>query len=204
MRYPISLRQGDEVSLNYVKNLRVKLSWNVPHKSNWSFFANCFSENTFECNAYMLMYQEEYIADTEDIISYCNSEHHSKSLKYLGKCVNDKGGVSEIMLVNLDKVPLKYDAIVFIANIAKAISRGQDFGMINKAYIQITNEDTNKKICRYDLAGRYDDMNTVFFGGLFRCKNGWEFAAIGEGTMDDSLEYMLTQFSQSENVAIAL
>ena len=153
----------------------------------------------------MLMCQESSIIEDEDVISYCNPEHDSKSVRYLGKCLNNKGKVSELMSISLSKIPKPYDTIVFMADIDRASDESQSFGMINNPYIQITDDDRNEKFCHYDLSGIYDGMVSLVFGVMFRGDNEWKFVALGEGSTNEEFGYMLRQIQQFEQAsAVAL
>ena len=194
----ISLRNDDGLQID---NLRVKLGWNVPRNPSKMWFANFFEQSVVECNAYMLMCQESSIIEDEDVISYCNPEHESKSVRYLGKCLDNKGRVSELMSINLEKIPRQYDTIVFMADIDRTNDENQNFGMIKEPYIHITDDDRNEKFCHYDLAGTYDGMVSVIFGVMFRGDNSWKFMALGEGSNNEEFGYMLKQIQQFEQTS---
>ena len=206
----VKLNEGEGICLKdenelQIKNVRIKLGWNVPRSPSIMWFANFFEQSIVECNAYMLMCKESSTIEDDDIISYCNPEHDSKSVRYLGKCLNERGRVSELMSINLDKVPKQYDSIVFMADIDRTNDDGQDFGMISDAYIQIIDDSNNQKICQYDLNGNYDGVLSMVFGLMFRGDNGWKFMALGEGSKSEDFGYMIKQIQQFEQAsAIAL
>ena len=206
----VKLKEGqgftlkDEKGFN-IKNLRVKLGWNVPRNPSKMWFANFFEQSVVECNAYMLICKESSTVEDDDVISYCNPEHDSKSVRYLGKCLDERGRVSELMSINLKKVPHQYDSIVFMADIDRSNDENHDFGMIKDAYIQVVDEDSNEKICHYDLKGNYDGVVSLVFGLMFRGDDRWKFMAIGNGSKSEDFGYMVRQIQQFEQAsAIAL
>ena len=195
--------QEDENGVE-MDNVKIKLGWRVPGNPSGMWFANFFEQNVVECNAYMLMCQDSSMIDDEDVISYCNPEHDSKSVRYLGKCLNERGKVSELMSINLEKVPLKYDSIVFMADIDRTSDLNQHFGMIKDAYIQIIEGSSNQKFCQYDLTEEYDGVISLVFGIMFRNDEGWKFMALGEGSREE-FGYMIKQIRDFElSNAIAL
>ena len=206
----VKLDEGQGINLKDengfpLKNLRIKLGWNVPRNSSRMWFANFFEQSVVECNAYMLMCKESSTIEEDDVISYCNPEHDSKSVRYLGKCLDEKGRVAELMSINLAKVPLQYDSIVFMADIDRTNDESHSFGMIKDAYIQIVDENNHTKCCQYDLKGNYDGMVSMVFGLMFRSDAGWKFMAIGNGSKNEDFGYMvrqIQQFDQTSAIAI--
>ena len=193
----INLNDGQEIYLQkndegLFEKIRIKIGWQMPYKScNGLWFSDFFEHNYIECHAYMLMYREEMTVDHEDIISYCNSEHYSQSVRYLGKCLEDSGSVSEIMLIDPEKIPEQYSMIVFMVDVSKVNGQGHHFGMIRNAYMNISDEDNTQKICHYNLSGRYDGMTSMLVGALCRCESGWEFLAIGEGSTENIVDNLI-------------
>ena len=205
---PVHLVDGQEMFLNKnVKGkfdkLRIKIGWYTPHKLTGLWFSEFFKSNAIECHAYMLMCKDEVELDHEDIINYCNAEHSSQSVRYLGKCLNDRGAVTEIMLIEPDKIPEEYNMIVFMADVSRAKSRRQHFGMIKNAYIKIFDDETNEEICQYNVLGKFDGMTSMLFGALCRCESGWEFVAIGEGSTENIVDNLIKpDFYEERSVAI--
>ena len=202
---PVNLADGQRFYLQKNKDgffdeVRIKLGWYTPHKLDSLWFSEFFKSNVFECHAYMLMCQEGVTIDYEDIINYCNAEHPSQSVSYLGKCLDDKGRVTEIMLVDPEKIPRQYNMIVFMADVSKAKSNGQHFGMVNKVHIDLFDEEENQKICQYNLPRNYDGLTSIIFGSLSRCKDGWEFTAIGEGSRENVMDNIMKSFNYDEDV----
>lgn len=206
---PVNLADGQEMFLR--KNgkgkfdkLRIKLGWYTPHKINSLWFSEFFKSNAIECHAYMLMCQDELRFDYKDIINYCNAEHPSHSVRYLGKCLDDKGNVSEIMMIDPEKIPLRYNMVVFMADVSKSKSGNQHFGMVKNVYVNILNEDNNQQICNYNLSQRYDGMTSILFGALCRCDRGWEFVAVGEGSTGNVIDNLVRPVFYDEERRIAI
>ena len=206
---PVHLVDGQEFFLK--KNLqgkfdklRIKLGWYTPHKLNRLWFSEFFKSNAIECHAYMLMCQEGLEIDYEDIINYCNAEHPSHSVRYLGKCLNDKGNVSEIMMIDPNKIPSQYNMIVFMADVSKTKSQGQHFGMVKNVHINLFEDETNQQICDYNLSRHYDGMTSILFGALCRCVDGWEFVAIGEGSNENVIDSLVRPILYDEDTRIAI
>ena len=66
--------------------------------------------------------------------------------------------------------------------------------MIQNAYIRILDMGTNQEIMKYNLSEDYKGKTALIAGELYRHNNEWKFAAIGEGTTDDSLQQLANRF----------
>ena len=103
-------------------------------------------------------------------------------------------GDDEQIFVNLDEIPRRYDKLIFVVNIYKAVDRKQHFGMIKNAYIRIIDPDTREELCRFNLSDDYTDMLSMIAGEVYRRSNEWKFNAIGSGTKDTGLNELAQRF----------
>jgi len=102
-------------------------------------------------------------------------------VKHQGDNLADEGdGDDEQIFINLSNLPTKYQRIVIVVSIYKANERRQHFGMIQNAFIQLVNADSNKEICIYNLSENYDGFSSIIFGELYRRNGEWKFSAIGQ------------------------
>ncbi|MDY2737894.1 TerD family protein [Intestinibacter sp.] len=99
-------------------------------------------------------------------------------------------GDDEVILVDLDRIDPKVDKLLFVVNIYDCVRRGQDFGMIQNAYIRITDAKNNSEIARYNLSDDYRGKTGLLVGLIYRYNGTWKFNAIGEGTRDTGLNDM--------------
>jgi tellurium resistance protein TerD len=90
-------------------------------------------------------------------------------------------GDDETMQVDLTRVPMNIQRIVFGVVIWQAEQRQQKFGDIQNAYIRIYDAETKQEIARYDLGNEFSDETFVIFGELYRYGTEWKFRAIGQG-----------------------
>ena len=83
----------------------------------------------------------------------------------------------DIYFNNLPEDIISIDMFIIIYN---ARMRRQSFNRVDDAYIRLTDVNTNKEICKYDITkdGR---SNTSLHAGSFYKENGeWVFKAVGE------------------------
>lgn len=83
----------------------------------------------------------------------------------------------DIYFNNLPEDIISIDMFIIIYN---ARMRRQSFNKVDDAYVRLTDVNTNKEICKYDITkdGR---SNTSLHAGSFYKENGeWVFKAVGE------------------------
>ena len=104
-------------------------------------------------------------------------------------------GDDEQIFVDLDDIPERYDKLIFVVNIYKAVERKQHFGMIRNAYIRIIDPDNREELCRFNLSDDYTDMLSMIAGEVYRYKGEWKFNAVGTGTTDTELASLEKRFA---------
>ena len=126
--------------------------------------------------------------------SICGSVEHAGDDR-TGK---NKQGVhdNEEIKVDLGIIPLDVSRVVFVANIYQGLSKGQDFGQIDGAYIRVLNSQGREELIRYSLTDEYRNMRGIVVGELYRHGLEWKFRAVGQGTESDRLENLVSTVSR--------
>ena len=94
----------------------------------------------------------------------------------------DGDGDDETISVDLSKVPQEVAKIVFAVTIHEGQQNGQNFGMVDKAYIRVINQDANaEELARFDLTEDGSTETAMIFGELYRHNGEWKFKAVGQG-----------------------
>lgn len=92
----------------------------------------------------------------------------------------DTEGDDEQILVDLQTVPGNIAELAVAITIHEAAKRGQNFGMVEKAYIRIIDEATGTELARFNLSEDGAGFTTVVLGKLYRHEGGWKFKALAE------------------------
>ena len=122
------------------------------------------------------------VGNDNDFIFYGNLVHPTKSVEHTGdNRTGDGDGDDEVIKVKLNEIPSGYTSIVVTVTIYDAITRLQNFGMVNNAYIRITDEETNDEIIRYDLSEDFSTETALVVGEIYKHNGEWKFKAIGSG-----------------------
>ncbi|MBS4932476.1 MAG: TerD family protein [Clostridiales bacterium] len=193
----ISLQKGQKVSLTKEKaglnRIVIGLGWDEVERKR-GFFAP--KPTAIDCDASALVLQNGKLKGKEDIVYFGNLKHHTDAIIHMGDNLTGAGaGDDEQIIVELSKIPEKYDKIILVVNIYDAYKRKQHFGMIKNAFIRLVDERDGKEVCRYNLSESYDNMTAMVFGEVYRHNGEWKFNAVGQGTQDEGLGQLAQRYT---------
>ncbi|MEU9501084.1 TerD family protein [Streptomyces sp. NPDC048196] len=86
-----------------------------------------------------------------------------------------QGGDDEAILVDLARLPVHIDQIVFTVN----SFTGQTFAEVEDAFCRLVDESTGQELARYTLTGG-GDYTAQVMAKVHRVGDGWKMTAIGE------------------------
>ena len=118
---------------------------------------------------------------TKEIFSKCGSiVHHGDNL------TGEGAGDDEIIDIDLNKIPAEYDRLICLVSIYDNISRNQNFGQVDNAYIRLDDmtSGTANSIGKFDLTEDYSAHGVVIMGEMYKKDGVWKFQAKGEGHKD--------------------
>ena len=193
----ISLQKGQKVSLTKEKaglnRIVIGLGWDEVERKR-GFFAP--KPTAIDCDASALVLQNGKLKGKEDIVYFGNLKHHTGAIMHMGDNLTGAGaGDDEQIIVELSKIPEKYDKIILVVNIYDDYKRKQHFGMIKNAFIRLVDERDGKEVCRYNLSESYDNMTAMVFGEVYRHNGEWKFNAVGQGTQDEGLGQLAQRYT---------
>lgn len=194
----VNLQKGQKVELRKtnggeLRKVMVGLGWDEIQRSH-GFFAP--KPQDIDCDASAFLCMNGRLAKVEDVVYFGNLTHSSGCVRHMGDNLTGAGdGDDEQIMVDLARLPLQYDKIVFVVNIYQAMQRRQHFGMIRNAFIRICDAETNQEICKYNLSENYNGMTAMIFGELYRYNGSWKFNAIGQATQDNSVGDLARRFA---------
>lgn len=194
----VKLQKGQRISLSKenqgLSKVMVGLGWDEAERKK-GFFASLMQPANIDCDAFAVLLQNGKLKQTRDIVYFHNLQHISGAVEHMGDNLTGAGdGDDEVIMIDLNKIPLEYDSIVLAVNIFRAEDRHQHFGMIKNAFIRLVDANTNKEMCIYNLTDNYDGKTAVLFGELYRKDGEWKFRAVGEGTNDGSITSFARRF----------
>ena len=104
-------------------------------------------------------------------------------------------GDDEQIIIKLDSLPAKIEKIIFLVSIYQGISKNQQFGKVENAFIRACDKN-NKEIAKYTLSNspELENKHSLIFGETYRHNGGWKFRAIGEPLYTDNFVEILKKY----------
>ncbi len=199
----VNLQKGQRIDLSKngdsLSKIMIGLGWDpVTQGESKGILGGLFKKSApnIDCDASVLMLDENNKLNSGDsIIYFGNLKSKCGSVVHTGDNLTGEGeGDDEQILVDLSKIPQKINKLVFVVNIYDCLRRKQDFGLIQNAYIRISNSVSNKELVKYNLSDNYSGKTSLITGEIYRHNDGWKFVAIGEGTNNESLKSIAQQY----------
>lgn len=206
IRLAINLQKGQRVDLTKgnpgLSKIMVGLGWDpADSRSGKGFFGSLFgggnSASNVDCDASVLLLSEnDKVTNKNDVIYFGNLTSRDGSIVHSGdNLTGDGDGDDEQIFIELSKVPVHIQKIVFAVNIYDCVQRRQHFGMIKNAFIRIVNPDTRQDLIRYNLTDDYSGKTSLIVGEIYRHGSDWKFAAIGNGTTATGLNDLVRAYT---------
>ncbi|GAA2576620.1 TerD family protein [Actinomadura fulvescens] len=173
----VSLAKGGNVSLTKaapdLTAVSVGLGWDVRATTGADF--------DLDASALLLDSGGKVLSD-EHFVFFNNLRSPDGSVEHTGDNLTGEGeGDDEVVTVDLAKVPVQCERIVFPVSIYDADNRGQSFGQVRNAFIRIVNRADNNELARFDLTEDASTETAMVFGELYRRNDEWKFRAVGQG-----------------------
>ena len=174
----INLSKGGNINLSKtaptMSKVDLGLGWNPRATDGKAFDLDAVAFLTGEDGKVRL--DGEFIFFNQKV-SPCGSVTHNGDNR-----TGDGDGDDETISVDLSKVPQEVAKIVFAVTIHEGQQNGQNFGMVDKAYIRVINQDANaEELARFDLSEDGSIEVAMIFGELYRHSGEWKFKAVGQG-----------------------
>ncbi|MFD3580569.1 TerD family protein [Streptomyces sp. NPDC058644] len=173
----VNLSKGQQISLSKsdggaLSVVRMGLGWQAAPRKG--FLAKLTGNREIDLDASAVLVAGKEVADVvffQQLTSKDGSVQHSGD-----NLVGGTGqGDDESIVVDLQRVPVHIDQIVFTVN----SFTGQTFEEVQNAYCRLMDEQTGQELARYTLTG--GSKNTAqIMAKVHRSGSGWQMAAIGE------------------------
>ncbi|MBL1210781.1 TerD family protein [Geminocystis sp. GBBB08] len=187
----INLQKGQKISLKKeapkLQQLMCGLGWDVAKKSG--LLGGLFQAD-FDLDASVFcLDSRNKLKSNNEIVYFGNLRHYSSAINHLGDNLTGAGdGDDEEINVNLPLIPSNISKLVFVVNIYEAMTRKQDFGQVENAFVRLVNMTNNQEIVRYTLSNNgYEGKTGMIMAELTRVGDDWEMMAKGDGIIAKSL-----------------
>lgn len=115
---------------------------------------------------------------------WCKFSGDNRTGDDVGGIMFDGKHYDEYFIVDADKFPADKTEFTICLTIFRAVQRLQNFGMISNAMMTICDyENPNGDKYTYDLSedAKFESLNAVEMGKLYKYGNGFKFQALGSG-----------------------
>jgi tellurium resistance protein TerZ len=173
----VNLSKGQQISLSKsdggaLSVVRMGLGWqSAPRKG---FFAR-MTAREIDLDASAVLFADKKPTDVvffQHLVSDDGSVRHTGDNLVGGA---GQGGDDESILVDLARVPVHVDQIIFTVN----SFTGQTFAEVQNAFCRLVDETNGQELARYTLTGG-GTATAQIMAKVFRAGSGWQMAAIGE------------------------
>ncbi|MEH2073820.1 MAG: VWA domain-containing protein [Nostoc sp.] len=172
----IELNKGGRFNLSKevpdLKKVAIGLGWQASQNGqNYDIDASVF-----------MLDADGKVPDEKYFVFYNNLESLDGSLRHSGDNRTGEGnGDDETIYIDLTKVNLSIQEIVFVVTIHDGHEKNKNFSQIRNAFIKVYNQETTRSIARYNLREGFSQETALEFGRLYKNKGEWRFQAVGEG-----------------------
>ena len=188
----INLSKGSKINLKKVspqttKTFVVGLGWSP----NDSASAHPID---LDASAFLVGANNKILTD-EHFVFFNNDTSPDGSVIYGGdNRTGDGEDDDEKLFIDTSKINPAIQQIVFCCSIDEADKRGQNFSMVNDAYIRIYEQETGIVLATYYLADVAGNETGFILGRLLNNPDGWEFEAYPIG-IPCGLEAMVEMYT---------
>lgn len=174
--------------INLEKGGRINLSKEAPGASKftlglgWDFRATDGAEFDLDASALLLNAEGKPALADKSLVFYGNLESPCGGVKSTGDNRTGEGeGDDEQIIIDLTKLDSSVEKLIVVVTIHEAQQRGQNFGLVNNAFVRVLKDNDSEAVARYDLSEDYSTQTAVIFGEFYRKDGEWRFAAKGDG-----------------------
>ena len=156
-----------------LNNLHIGLGWDAEDTNG----------NDIDCDVSVFMVNESNKIPGDGFFVFYNSLTSSDgSTVHQGDNRDGAGdGDDEEIKIDLSKVNPEILQLLFVVTIHDADKLSQDFGMVENAFIRVSNDSTGEEICRYSLTEKFAGSDSVQIGRVYTYDGEWSFEAMGDG-----------------------
>jgi tellurium resistance protein TerD len=182
----INLTKGQRIEIGLSK-VGVGLGWDPNEGTGFDF--------DLDASAFMLGTNKKIPKD-EFFVFYNNQLSPDGAVESSGDDLTggNSDGDDETLTVDMSKVDLRVQEIIFTVTIHDYEARKQNFGQVRNSFIRIYNANTNEEIAKYELDEDFSVETAVEFGRLYKKNGEWKFEAMGIG-YKGGLQYFVDKYN---------
>jgi tellurium resistance protein TerZ len=173
----VNLSKGQQISLSKsdggaLSVVRMGLGWQAAPRKG---FLAKLTARQIDLDASAVLFAGK---EATDVVFFQHLVSDDGSVRHTGDNLvggAGHGGDDESILVDLQRLPVHIDQIVFTVN----SFTGQTFAEVQNAFCRLVDETNGQELARYTLTGG-GTATAQIMAKVYRAGNGWQMAAIGE------------------------
>ena len=147
----------------------------------------CFGWNILDTRCDMdasafLLGENGRVLDERWLVFYNQPLSPDRSVSFLKA---ENGSDREQIYIDLKKLNLAVQKIVFVLTIDEAFSKNLNFGMIRDAYVRLINDTDNQEIASFCLEEYYQNVTSMTMAELYLHNDQWKLNPVGNGVHQD-------------------
>jgi tellurium resistance protein TerZ len=173
----VNLSKGQQISLSKsdggaLSVVRMGLGWQAAPRKG---FLAKLTARQIDLDASAVLFAGK---EATDVVFFQHLVSDDGSVRHTGDNLvggAGHGGDDESILVDLQRLPVHIDQIVFTVN----SFTGQTFAEVQNAFCRLVDETNGQELARYTLTGG-GTATAQIMAKVYRAGSGWQMAAIGE------------------------
>ncbi|MBQ1546640.1 MAG: TerD family protein [Clostridia bacterium] len=174
----VKLKKGQKQSLSQLNpqlsEIQVCLGWDLLNQA-------C----DLDASAFMLGAGDKVVGD-DWFVFYGQPTSPDGAINHLGDSTDGAGtGDDEIININLGKLDPRVQKITFVVTINEAREKGQNFSMVQNAYVRVVDKSSGKELVRFELSDYFANVYSMVVGEVYNKGGQWRFNPVGNGFAHD-------------------
>lgn len=192
----INIVKGQEIDLinnnSKLKQMVIGIGWSLAKKDN----VDCLRNTTrIDLDSTVFILRNNKIKNNRDIIYFGNLFSRNNEVVHNENNVSDNEDKEEI-IVYLDRFNKEINELIIGLSIYSCKTRKQDFNMVEDIFIKVFDGYNHEEILKFNILEMDKKKTAIILGKIYRKNSNWIFKAIGEGTLDNSIDEMACQFRE--------
>ena len=184
----INLQKNQKIDIGLTK-MSIGLGW-TPNEGTGFDFDLDVSAIMIDSNRRLP--KDEFFVFYNNLTSPDGAAHHTGDDPTGG---NSEEGDDETIQIDLSKIDIRIQEILFVVTIDQAFIRNQNFGQVRNSYIRIVDDSNSQEIAKYELGEDFSIETGVEFGRLYKRNDQWKFEASGIGYKADLRFFLEKHFT---------
>ena len=174
----VHLKKGQKQSLSSMNpqlaNIQVCLGWDLVNQA-------C----DLDASAFMLGVGDKVVGD-DWFVFYGQPTSPDGAIQHMGDSTNGAGaGDDEIIDIDLKRLDPRVQKITFVVTINEARERGQNFSMVQNAYVRVVDKSNGNELVKFMLTDYFANVTSMVVGEVYNKGGQWRFNRVGNGFAHD-------------------